>query len=85
MTNMTSTQLNAEILRNMSLVVEDEGLTKQLARYLRRLVSKLPNPTLLSEEEFFAKLDEAERDIAEGKGVKMLPGESLDDLLERVQ
>ena len=82
---MTTTQLNAEILHNMSLVVEDEGLTKQLARYLRRLVSKLPDPTLLSEEEFFAKLDEAERDIAEGKGVKMLPDESLDDLLERVQ
>ena len=85
MTTMTTTQLNAEILHNMSLVVEDEGLTKQLARYLRRLVSKLPDPTLLSEEEFFAKLDEAERDIAEGKGVKMLPDESLDDLLERVQ
>ncbi|MBQ9216747.1 MAG: hypothetical protein IJ160_01010 [Muribaculaceae bacterium] len=81
---MTTTQLNAEILRNMSRIIEDEGLMKQLAKYLRRLVVKLPDPTLLSEEEFYAKLDEAEREIVEGKGVKMLPGESLDDLLKRV-
>lgn len=81
---MTTTQLNAEILRNMSRVIEDEGLMKQLAKYLRRLVVKLPDPTLLSEEEFYAKLDGAEREIVEGKGVKMLPGESLDDLLKRV-
>lgn len=68
----------------MSRIIEDEGLMKQLAKYLRRLVVKLPDPTLLSEEEFYAKLDEAEREIVEGKGVKMLPGESLDDLLKRV-
>jgi len=37
---MTAVQLNAEILRNMSIVAEDEGLMNQLAKYLRKLVAK---------------------------------------------
>ena len=35
-------------------------------------------------ESLFAKLDEAEREIAEGKGIKMLPNESLDEFLRRI-
>ena len=61
-----------------------EPLMKQLAKYLKRLVAKKQDETLMTKEEFFAKLDEAEREIAEGKGIVMLPNETLDDLLRRV-
>ena len=39
---------------------------------------------MMTKEEFFAKIERAEREIAEGKGIKMLPNETLDDLLRRV-
>ncbi len=66
---MTALQLNAEILRNLGAIAEDESMLKRVAKYLRKLVSeKEADPTLLSKEEFFARLDKAEKDIAEGKG-----------------
>ena len=82
---MTAIQLNAEILRNMSIIAEDEKLLKRAAKYLRRLAAeKEAEPTLLSEEEFFARVDEAREQIKRGEGVEMLPNESLDEFLERV-
>ena len=66
---MTSVQmgaLNAEIFHNIGAIAEDESKLKRLAKYLRRLV-KEEDPTLMSKEEFFAKIDEAEKEIAEGK------------------
>ena len=67
---MTTMQLNAEILRNMSVIAEDENLLKRAAKYMRKLVAeKEADPTLLTKEEFFARVDKAEKEIAEGKGV----------------
>lgn len=82
---MTAMQMNAEILRNMSIIAEDENLLKRAARYLRKLAAEKENDnTLLSKEEFFARVDEAREQIKRGEGVEMLPDESLDDFLKRV-
>ena len=37
---MTATQMNAEILRNMSIIAEDENLLKRVAKYLRNFGKK---------------------------------------------
>ena len=67
---MTAIQLNAEMLRNMSIIAEDEKLLKRAAKYLRKLVAeKEADPTEMTREEFFARVDKAERQIAEGKGI----------------
>ena len=67
---MTTIQLNAEILRNLGTLSEDENMLKRVAKYLRKLVAeKKADPTLLTKEEFFARVDKAEKEIAEGKGV----------------
>ena len=77
--------MNAEILRNMSIIAEDESLLKRAARYLRKLTAEKENDTtLLSKEEFFARVDDAREQIKRGEGVEMLPDESLDEFLERV-
>ena len=84
-TIMTAMEMNAEILRNMSIIAEDENLLKRAAKYLRKLVSeKEADPTLLTKEEFFARVDEAREQIKRGEGVEMLPNESLDEFLQRV-
>ena len=67
---MTTIQLNAEILRNLGTLSEDENMLKRVAKYLRkRVAEKKAAPTLLTKEEFFARVDKAEKEIAEGKGV----------------
>lgn len=67
---MKTMQLNAELLRNMSIIAEDENLLRRAAKYMRKLVAeKQEDPTLLTKEEFFARVDKAEKEIAEGKGV----------------
>lgn len=45
---------------------------------------KEADPTLLSKEDFFARVDEAREQIKRGEGVEMLPDESLDEFLNRV-
>ena len=66
---MTAMEMNAELLRNMSIIAEDENLLKRAVKYLRKLVAEKEDPTLMTEEEFFARIDKAEEEIAEGKGI----------------
>lgn len=69
---MTAVQmgaLNAEIFHNIGEIAEDENKLRRLAKYLRRLVKEEEDPTLMSKEEFFAKIEEAKREYEDGKGI----------------
>ena len=68
---MTAIQLNAEILRNMSIIAEDENLMKRAAKYLRKLVSE--------REEFFARIDKARKQ----PGKQFSNVEELDQYIRR--
>ena len=77
------TTLNAAFLRDLSLVAEDEQMMKKVSAYVRRLVAPKTNETdetAMTKEEFFRRIDEAEK----GKTYTMRPGETLDDMLKRV-
>ena len=59
---MTATQLNAEILRNLGALAEDESMLKRVAKYLRKLISeKEADPTHFTKEEFFARIENARK------------------------
>ena len=85
---MTAVQLNAmntQLLQGIGIIADDESLMKRLTKFVAKLVrEKTQDPTLMTKEEFFARIDKAEQEIAEGKGHKMLPNESLDEFLKRV-
>ena len=67
---MTAIQMNAEILRNLGTLAEDESMLKRVAKYLRKLVAeKESDSTEMSREEFIARVEKAEKDIDEGKGI----------------
>lgn len=67
---MTALQLNAEIYRNLGILATDEDYLKKVAAYIRRLVAKKQaDPTLLTKQEFQARIDEAEQQIARGEGI----------------
>ena len=80
---MTTAQLNAEIMQNLSVLADNEDMMTRVAKYLRKLVKeKKADPTLMSKEEFFAKLDKAEEDYQKGNYTTLQPGESVTDMLK---
>ena len=80
---MTAIQLNAEVLRNLSIVAEDESQLKRVAKYLRKLVAEKKPPTLMTKEEFYAKLERGEKVYERGECHEMLPEEDLTTYLRR--
>ena len=50
-----------------------------------KIVPVTKDDTVMSKAEFFAKIDRSLQEAKEGKTVKMLPDESLDDFLERIK
>ncbi len=78
---MTAIQINAELLRNISIIAEDENLLKRAAKYLRKLVAeKQKDPTEFSKDEFFARIDQAKK----GPTFELREDETLEDLIKRV-
>lgn len=70
--------MNAELLRNLSIIAEDEDLLKRAAKYLKKLVSeKEADDTELSKEEFFARVDASREEAMQGKVHRI---ENKDDL-----
>ena len=57
---MTAIQMNAEMLRNMSIIAEDENLLKRATKYLCKLeAEKESDSTRLSKEDSFERIEEA--------------------------
>ena len=77
---MTAMQMNAEILRNMSIIAEDEHLLKRVAKYLRKIVAEKEDPTLFTKEEFFARIDKAK----EGTSMEFATVEELDKYISNL-
>lgn len=78
---MTALQMNAEILRNMSIIAEDEHLLRRAAKYLRKLAAEKEDPTRFTKEEFFARIDKAK----EGPSYELMDGETIEDLIKRIE
>ena len=71
--------LNAEFLRDLSYIAEDENLMRKLSAYARRLLKTKADETLMSKDVFINRVKNAEN----GDTYTMQQGESLDDLLKR--
>jgi hypothetical protein len=83
---MTAAQydaMNVQLWQNIGAIADNQSLMKRLAKYVAKLVKEKNDPTLMTKEEYFAMLDEAEQQAARGEGVAMLPGEDLTDFLRR--
>lgn len=61
---MTAVQLNAmntELWQGIGAIADSERLMKRLTRYVKKLVKEKEDPTLMTKEEFFAKIERAEK------------------------
>ena len=83
---MTAVQYNTmskELWQDIGAIAGNEDLMRRLARYAKKLVKEQNDPTLMTKEEYFAMLDEAQQQLARGEGMTMLPGEDLTAFLKR--
>jgi hypothetical protein len=78
---MTAVQLNAmntQLLQGIGVIADDESLMKRLTKFVAKLVrEKTQDPTPMTKEEFFARIDKAEQEIAEGKGITFTNREDM--------
>ena len=65
------------MMHDWNVISADESLMQRLARYMRHLVKEKEDSTLMTKEEFYAKIDEAEREIADGKGISFTNKEDM--------
>ena len=84
---MTAVQLNAmntQLWQNIGAIADNESLMIRLSKYVARLVKAKDDPTAMTREEFYAKIEKAEEDYRQGKTYRMLPGEDLTTFLRRL-
>ena len=67
---MTAIQLNAmntELWQSIGAIADSEPLMKRLTRFAKKLVKEKNDPTLMTKEEFFAKIDESLEQARQGR------------------
>lgn len=78
---MTAIQLNAELYRAMGVIADDETLMTKVLKYVKRLAANKEALTLMTKEEFFAKLDKGEEEYRQGKTHSITSVEQLNSFL----
>ena len=63
---MTAVEINAELFRQLSIIAEDENLMAKMLKYAKKLTASKTDPTLMTKEEFFAKIDESLEQARQG-------------------
>ena len=81
MTAIQIANMNAEILRNLGTLAEDENMLNRVAKYLRKLVREKEDPTQMSKEEFFQKIKHSKKEALEGKVHRIKSKEQLSQFL----
>ena len=64
---MTAVEMNAELFRQLSIIAEDESLMAKMLKYAKKLTASKTAPTLMTKEEFFAKIDESLEQARQGR------------------
>ena len=59
----------AELYRNLAIIAEHETVLERVAKYVRKQVKQLTeDPTCMTKEDFFARVDRASERAARGEG-----------------
>ena len=82
---MTTLQVNAELYRNLALIAQDESMYDKVVKYVRRLAKQMTeDPTCMTKEEFFARVDESKAQYDRGEYHVMKQDEDLTTYLRRL-
>lgn len=82
MTAAQQNAMNTELWQDIGYIADDETLMHRLSKYVKRLTKEKSDPTLMTKEEFFARVDEARREYDEGKYRSFTSVEEMNDWLK---
>ena len=80
---MTALELNAQIHRYMADISLNEVLLQKVADYMKKLLAKKPDPTLMTKEQFYAIIEKGEAEHESGKCTVLHQGDSVTEMLRR--
>ena len=81
---MNALQLNANIYESLSIISKDEDLLKRAATYLHKLAEKKKDDTLMTKEEYFAKIDRALQQAERGEVIEFSTKEEMNEWLNNL-
>lgn len=85
---MTTMQLNADLFQSLSIIANDETLMKRAVKYINKLAEQKKleddNDTLMTEEEFSAKLERAHEQHLRGEGIVFTNKEEMNEWLNNL-
>ncbi|MBR5972830.1 MAG: hypothetical protein IK017_09295 [Paludibacteraceae bacterium] len=61
MKNVHLDSINTELWQSIGAIADNESLMKRLTQYAKKLVKEKNDSTLMTKEEFLAKIDRAEK------------------------
>ena len=79
MTTAQQVTMNTELWQSIGAIADNEALMRRLTRYAKKL-AKEKDPTLMTKEEFFARVEEAKK----GPSYELKEGETIEDLIKRL-
>ena len=82
---MTAIQLRAEITREIDQYADDDNILAQILDFVKKLTTKKPDPTALTKEQFFAKLDHSRRQAQRGEVYSKRDDETFDQFFTRLE
>lgn len=76
--------MNAELFRQLSIIAEDESLMAKMLKYAKKQTASKTDPTLMTKEEFFAKIDESQEQARQGRVHRIESKAELNQFLNNV-
>ena len=83
MTAVQINTINTKLWQNIGAIADNMYLMEKLSKYVARLVKEKKDPTLMSEKEFYNKIEKGEEDYRQGRCTRLMPGEGVTDMLRR--
>ena len=80
MTTAQQVAMNTELWQSIGAIADNDALMRRLTRYAKKL-AKEKDPTLMTKEEFFARVDEGREQIRSGEGIRFTNREDMNDWL----
>ena len=77
---MTAVQLNTmntELWQSIGAIADSEPLLRRLTRYAKKLAKEKEDPTLMTKEEFFRRIDESKQQFERGEYTRFSDKEEM--------
>ena len=76
----SSLPLSTDFLRDLGIVAQDENRMRRATRYIKRLAAEKTDPTLMTKEEYFARIEKASK----GPSMRFDSVEDLDKYIRSI-